>query len=174
MALLDFWLFPLLVPPSFVLNFTFKFVWLAYTVDNVQPEKFQTIWRVSGNVSDDIHEPMLGLVGLIIANQSSLQRKITMQERHLRWPLLFSLAPQCPHFFHSRIATVTPVGHPLTRLIHISPSCWTIYRFVWNNSRNEIILGTAHWIELLIQCFIQIHCFKKHSVRYELCFKKYF
>jgi len=29
---------------------------------------------------------MLGLIGLIIANQSSLQRIITMQERHLCWP----------------------------------------------------------------------------------------
>jgi len=43
----------------------------------------------------------------MIANQSSLQRKITMQERHLCWPpYFFSLAPQCPpQFFHSRIAT---------------------------------------------------------------------
>jgi len=71
-------------------------------------------------------------------------------------PLLFSLALQCPHFFHSRIATVMPVSHPLTRLIHISPSCLTIYRSF------EIILqmGTVHWIELQVQCFIQIHCFK--------------
>jgi len=85
-------------------------------------------------------------------------------------PLLFSLAPQCPYFFHSRIATVTPVSHPLTRLIHISPSCWTIYRSF------EIIreMGTVHWIEFQIQCFIQMHCFKKHSVRYELCLTKYF
>jgi len=70
-------------------------------------------------------------------------------------PLLFSMAPQCPHFFHSRIAPVTPVSHTLTRLIHTSPS-WTIYRSF------EIILemGTVQWIELQIQCFIQIHCFK--------------
>ena len=99
---------------------------------------------------------MLGLIGLVVANQSSLQWKITMQERHLCWPTYFFLAPQCPHFFHSRIVTVTPVSHPFTRLIHISPSCWTIYRSF------EIILemGTVHWIELQIQCFIQIHCFK--------------
>jgi len=71
-------------------------------------------------------------------------------------PLLFSMAPQCPRFFHSRIATVTPVSHPLTRLIHTSPSCWAIYRSF------EIILemGTVHWIELQVQCFIKIHCFK--------------
>ena len=55
------------------------------------------------------------------------------------------------------------------RFIQISPSCWTIYRSF------EIILevGTVHWIGLQIQCFVQIHCFKKHLVRYELCFKKY-
>jgi len=32
---------------------------------------------------------MLGLTSLIIANQSSLQRKITMQKRHLRWTHFF-------------------------------------------------------------------------------------
>ena len=52
----------------------------------------------------------------------------------------------------------------------ISPSWWTIYRSF------EIILkmGTVHWIGLQIQCSIQIHCFKKNPVRYQLCFKKYF
>ena len=44
----------------------------------------------------NIHKPMLGLIGLIIANQSSLQRKITMQEKHLCWlPLHISLSSQC-------------------------------------------------------------------------------
>jgi len=43
--------------------------------------------------------PMLGLIGLIEANQSSLQRKITMQERHLCWSPLFFLAPQWPPIF---------------------------------------------------------------------------
>ena len=64
---------------------------------------------------------------------------------------------------------ITPVSPLLTRLIHISPSCWTIYRPF------EIIreMVTVHWIGLQIQCTIQIHCFKRHSVRYELCFKKY-
>ena len=62
---------------------------------------------------------------------------------------------------------LTPVSPPLTRLIHISPS-WTIYPSF------KIILEmvTVHWIEPQIQCSIQVHCFKKHSVRYELCFKK--
>jgi len=42
-------------------------------------------WRLSGDGSDLIHKPMLGLVGLIIANQSSLQREVSMQERHSCW-----------------------------------------------------------------------------------------
>ena len=64
---------------------------------------------------------------------------------------------------------ITPVSPLLTRLIHISPSCWTIYRPF------EIIreMVTVHWIGLQIPCTIQIHCFKRHSGRYELCFKKY-
>jgi len=49
-------------------------------------------------------------------------------------------------------AMITPVSHPLTRLIHIIPNCWTIYRSF------EIILemGTVHWIELQIQCSIPV------------------
>jgi len=47
-------------------------------------------------------------------------------------PLLFPWPRNAPHFFHSRIATVTPVSHPLIRLIHISPNL----PFVWNYSRN--------------------------------------
>jgi len=39
-------------------------------------------WRLSGNSSDDIHKPMLGLIGLITANQSPLQQKVTMQVKH--------------------------------------------------------------------------------------------
>ena len=102
----DFWL-PPCFPPSFVLNFTFKFVWLTYTADNFQPAKFETIWRHSGEGSDDIHKPMLDLIGLITANKSSLQWKITMQERHLCWPPYFFPWPRSgrPQFFHSRIAT---------------------------------------------------------------------
>jgi len=85
---------PLLGTPSFVLNFTFKFVWWTYTVDNFQPAKFKTIWRISGDGSDDIHKPMLDLIELIEANQSSLQRKVTMQERHLCWPTYFFPCPR--------------------------------------------------------------------------------
>ena len=57
----------------------------------------------------------------------------------------------------------TPVSLLLARLVHISPSCWAIYRLF------EII--TVRWIGLQIQCSIQIHCFKIHLVRYELYFK---
>jgi len=92
-----------------------------------------------------------------------------MQERHLCWlPYLFPWPRSAPHFFiHT---TVTPVSHPLTRLIHISPSCWTIYR----SFEITLEMGTVHWVELKIQCSIQIHCFRKNiQSRYELCFKKY-
>jgi len=139
-------------------------------------DKVTPLWKRIGEPPEiqigcyrgDIHK--LGLVGLNIANKSSLQWKITMQERYLCWPpYLFPWPRSAPHFFHSRIATVTPLGHLLTRLIHICSSCWTIYRSL------EIALemGTVDWIELQIQCAMQIHCFKKHSVRYELNFKKY-
>jgi len=54
---------------------------------------------------------MLGLIGLIIANQSSLQRKVTMQERPLFWPPYFFLGPAVsPHFSHSRIATAYTIA----------------------------------------------------------------
>jgi len=56
-------------------------------------------------------------------------------------------------------AMITPVSPLLTKLIHISPSYWTIY------CSFEIILkmGIVHWIGLQIQCSKQTHCFKKHS-----------
>jgi len=72
------------------------------------------------------------------------------------------------HNVHHR-AMITSVSPLRTRLIHISPSYRTIYRSF------EIILemGTVHWIGIQIQCSIQVHCFKKHSIWYELYFKKY-
>ena len=68
-------------------------------------------------------------------------------------------------------AMITPVSRLLAKLIYISPSCWTIYR----SFETILEIGAVHWIELQIQCFIciQIHCFEKRSVRYELCFKRY-
>ena len=48
------------------------------TADNFEPANIWEIWRLSGDGSDNIHKPMLGSIGLIIANQSSLQQKITM------------------------------------------------------------------------------------------------
>jgi len=64
---------------------------------------------------------------------------------------------------------ITPGGPPLTSLIHIRPDYWTLFR-----SFGIILeMGTVHRIGLQMQCSIQIHCFKQHSIRYELCFKKY-
>jgi len=83
---------------------------------------------------------MLGLISLIIANQSSLQENYHTGEIYVG-PLLFSLAPQCPHFFHSRIATVTPVSHPLTRLIRTNPRCWKIYVRLKLFSKWELPIG---------------------------------
>jgi len=44
---------------------------------------------------------MLDLIGLIIANQSSLQQKVTMQEKYLCSPPTFIFGPAVPlsHFF---------------------------------------------------------------------------
>jgi len=54
---------PLLAPPVLCLiSRSSSFDWHA--ADNFQPAKFQTIWRLSGDGSDDIHKPMLGLIGL--------------------------------------------------------------------------------------------------------------
>ena len=54
-------------------------------------------------------------------------------------------------------AMIAPVSPLSTRLIHISPSYWTIYRSF------EIILewGTVHWLGIRSQYSMQIHCFKK-------------
>jgi len=63
--------------------------------------------KISGDGSDDIHKPMWGLIVLIIANQSSLQRKVAMQENIYVGLLTFFLGPaMVPQLFHSRIATV--------------------------------------------------------------------
>jgi len=57
-------------------------------------------WRLSGDGSDNIHKRMLGLIGSIRANQYSLQRNVTMQERHLCWPAYFFPWPRSGQFFH--------------------------------------------------------------------------
>jgi len=54
-------------------------------------------------------------------------------------------------------AMTTPVSFLLSRIIYINPSCLTIYRSFEIN----LIMGTVSWIGLLIQCSMQIHCFKK-------------
>ena len=83
-----------------------------------------------------------------------------------KWEVLMIISPLLSNIRHR--AMITPVSL-LTRLIQISPCCWTIYR----SFKIILDMGTVHWIELQIQCSIQIHCFKKHSVWYELCFKTY-
>jgi len=65
---------------------------------------------------------------------------------------------------------ITPVSPLLAMLIYISTSCWTICRLF----ETILEMGTVRWTALQIQRSVQIHCFKKHSVRYELCFKIYF
>jgi len=62
---------------------------------------------------------------------------------------------------------ITLVNHPLTRLIHISPSCWTIYRLKLF-SKWELSIGLNVKSYVLYKSIAS----KKHSVRYELCFKK--
>jgi len=59
---------------------------------------------------------MLGFIGFVIANQSALQRKITMQEKRLCWPPTFFLDRAVPpQFFHTRIATVDKVPNTLQK-----------------------------------------------------------
>ena len=84
-----------------------------------------------------------------------------------KWEILMITSPLMSNVRHR--AMITPVSHLLTRFIHISQSCWVIYR----SFEVTLEMGAAHWTELQIWCSTQIHSFKKHSVRYELCFKKY-
>jgi len=51
-------------------------------------------------------------------------------------------------------AMIMPVSPVRTRLIHISLSCWTIYRLF------EINLEWEPSIALEFKCCMQIHCFK--------------
>jgi len=53
-----------------------------------------------------VHNPTLGLIGLLIANLSSKQRKLQCRIDIHDFPPTFSLAPQwSPFFSNSRIAT---------------------------------------------------------------------
>jgi len=72
-----------------------------------------------------------------------------------KWEILMITSPLLSNVRHR--AMITPVSPPLTRLIHIRASCWSIY------CSFEIILEmrNVHCIELQIQCSIQIHCFNK-------------
>ena len=47
---------------------------------------------------------------------------------------------------------ITPVSPPLTRLIHIRPNYWKLFR-----SFGIILeMGTVHWIGLQMQCSIAV------------------
>ena len=66
-------------------------------------------------------------------------------------------------------AVITPVSPLLTRLIRISPSCWTINRsfeIILNNWKHPLdwISNSMFYTNSLLQ---------KHTVRYKLYFKKY-
>ena len=150
----DFWLPPCLPPVFCLISRSSSFDWHIQQITSASKilNDLKTFWRRFWRYSQ-------AYVGF---NRFSKSIFITMENHHEREtfmlaPLLFPRPRSTPHFFHSRIATETPVSHPLTRLIHISPNCWTIYRLF------EITLemGTVHWVELQIQCSIQIHCFKK-------------
>ena len=59
-----------------------------------------------------------------------------------QWEILTITSPLLSNVRHR--AVIKPISPPLTRLIYISPCCWTMY------CSFEIILkmGTVHWIEL--------------------------
>jgi len=62
---------------------------------------FRCLWGIITLIFNDIHKPVLGLIGLIIANQYSLQGKITIQQKHLYSPPTFFPWPRSspPTFF---------------------------------------------------------------------------
>jgi len=72
---------------------------------------------------------MLGLIGLIIANQSSFQQKVTMQERHLCWP---------PTFFHGPAMAL-----PLSILESSQPT-----EFPKPKTKKNLLIQTFLWQSL--------------------------
>ena len=86
--------------------------------------------------------------------------------RNNEWEVLVRTCPLLRNVRHK--AMIAPVSPLSTKLIHISPSYWTIYHSF------EIILewGTVHWLGIRSQYSMQIYCFKKHSIWYEFYFKK--
>jgi len=86
------------------------------------------------------------------------------QLRNNEWAVLMRTRPLLRNWGHR--AMTTPVSPLRARLIHISPSYWSI-SFVCNYSR----MGTIHWIGIKIN--ILSIASKKHSIWYELYLKKY-
>ena len=88
---------------------------------------FRCFWWIITLIFNDIHKPVLGLIGLIIANQYSLQRKITMQERHLYWPPYFFPWPRSapPTFFilESPLGTAGRLSQQNDRRIRMLGGC---------------------------------------------------
>ena len=66
--------------------------------------------------------------------------------RNDKWEVLMITYPLLSNVHHR--AMITPVSLLLTRLVHISPSCWTIYR----SSESILEMGNVSWIGLQIQC----------------------
>jgi len=64
---------------------------------------------------------------------------------------------------------ITLVSPPLTTLIHVSRVVGQFIVRLKLISKWEPPIG----LNFKSNVFVQIHCFKQHSIRYELCFKKY-
>jgi len=76
----------------------------------------------------------------------------------------------CPLLLNTHHRTmITPLDPLHTRLIHISPSCWTLYRSF------EIILewGSSNGLEFNSNVIWKAIASKKYSIWYELNLKKY-
>ena len=101
---------------------------------------------------------LLILVGTIVAPWRWL--------RNNEWEIIMGTPPLLCNARHRTM--VTPVNLLRFRLIHISPSYWTVYRSL------EIILECVLSIglEFKSKCSMQTHCTsKKHSIWYELNWK---
>ena len=92
---------PLLGPPVLrLISRSSSFDWHIQQITFSQ-QNFKGLEDFLATVPTMFTSLMLGLIGFIIGNQLSLQRKITMQERHLCWPPYFFPWPRSapPSFF---------------------------------------------------------------------------
>ena len=102
----DFWLAPCLASSVlFLISCTSLFDWHIQQI-TFSHQNFKMIWRLSGDGSNDIHMPMLGLIGLIIAKYLHYNAKSPRRRDIYVGSPAFFLGPAVPpQFFHSRIAT---------------------------------------------------------------------